>query len=162
MARGRPRKSQREKQIEGSHAKMSVEVFAPHGAPFVPVHLSEDAQVCAEHIIRNFSAKHISSLDSYMLAVFATAWAWHKAAVDAMSAPGWEPVTSREDHDGVTRKVVSPWFKILNEQARLMNSIASKLFLSPADRTALLNADQAPSKFDGMFGRKKDFAGLAS
>lgn len=154
MARGRPRKSAREKLIEGSHAKMSVEVFAPPGTPFVPEYLSEDAQICAEHIIRNFSAKHISSLNSYMLAVFATAWAWHKRAVHAMSAPGFEPVMSREDHDGVTRKVVSPWFKILNEQSRLMNAIAPKLFLTPSDRTALLSADEEPSKFDGLFGRK--------
>ena len=154
MARGRPRKSQREKQIEGSHAKASVEIFAPHGVAFVPEHLSDDAQACAEHIIRNFSAKHISSLDSYMLAVFATAWAWHKQAVHVMSDPGFKPVDERKDHDGVTRKVISPWFKIANEQARLMNAIAPKLFLTPSDRQALLNEGEKPSKFDGLFGRK--------
>jgi hypothetical protein len=80
MSKGRPRKSPQEKLLEGSRAKIQVEVFAPHGAPFVPEHLNDDAQACAEHIIRSFSTKHISGLDSYCLAVFAAAWAWHKAA----------------------------------------------------------------------------------
>jgi phage terminase small subunit len=161
MPRGRPRKSAREKLIEGSHAKISVEIFKPVGTPFVPEHLSDDAQACAEHIIKNFPAKNISSLDSYVLAVFATAWAWHKAAVHVMSAPDFEPVVTRTDKNDITRNLPNPWFKILNEQARLMNAIAPKLFLTPSDRTALLRADEAPSKFDGLIGRK-DFAGLAS
>jgi len=156
MPRGRPRKSAREKKLEGSrHAKRAIEVFTPAGQPFVPEHLSNDAQVCAEHIIRNFSAKHISSIDSYILSVFATAWAWHKRAVHVMSAPGFEPVISREDHDGITRQLPNPWFKILNEQARLINALAPKLFLSPSDRQTLLGIGQElPSKFDGLFGHK--------
>lgn len=154
MARGRPRKSQREKQLEGSHAKASVEIFKPTGMPFVPEHLSDDAQACAEHIIKNFSAKHLSSLDSYVLALFATAWAWHKHATHVMSAPGFEPIVSRKGHDGVVGKVVNPWFKILNDQARLINAIAPKLFLTPSDRHMLLGADERPSKFDGLLGPK--------
>ena len=54
MSRGRPRKSVKEKLLEQSRAKIQVEVFAPPGAPFVPDHLNEDAQACAEHIIQNF------------------------------------------------------------------------------------------------------------
>ena len=161
MPRGRPRKSAREKLIEGSHAKISVEIFKPVGMPFVPEHLSEDAQACAEHIIKNFSAKNISSLDSYVLSVFATAWAWHKHAAHVMSDPGFEPVVTQTDKNGITRNLPSPWFKILNEQARLMNTIAPKLFLTPSDRTALVRAGDEPSKFDGLIGRK-DFTGLAS
>jgi phage terminase small subunit len=90
MPKGRPRKFPQEKLLEGSRAKIQVEVFAPHGAPFVPEHLNDDAQACAEHIIRSFSTKHISGLDSYCLAVFAAAWAWHKAAVHEMSSPGFK------------------------------------------------------------------------
>jgi phage terminase small subunit len=100
MSKGRPRKSPQEKLLEGSRARVQVEVFAPHGAPFVPEHLNDDAQACAEHIIRSFSMKHISSLDSYALAVFAAAWAWHKAAVHAMSAPGFQAVETRHDKNG--------------------------------------------------------------
>ena len=48
----------------------------------------------------------------------------------------------------------NPWFKILNEQARLMNTIAPKLFLTPADRQTLLGRGEQPSKFDGLLGPK--------
>jgi hypothetical protein len=100
MPKGRPRKSPQEKLLEGSRAKVQVEVFAPHGAPFVPEHLNDDAQACAEHIIRNFSSKCISAIDGYCLAVFAAAWAWHKAAVHEMSSPGFNPVEVRHDKNG--------------------------------------------------------------
>jgi hypothetical protein len=55
----------------------SGQVFIPQGAPFVPEHLN-DAQACAEQIIRHFKTKMLTAPDSYMLAVFATAWSWHK------------------------------------------------------------------------------------
>jgi hypothetical protein len=100
MPKGRPRKSPQEKLLEGSRDKIQVEVFAPHGAPFVPDHLNEDAQACAEHIIRNFSSKCISAIDSYCLAVFAAAWAWHKRAVHEMSSPVFNPVEVRHDKNG--------------------------------------------------------------
>jgi hypothetical protein len=82
--------------LEESRAKIQFEVFAPHGAPFVPAHLNDDALACAEHIIKNFSPKCISSLDSYCLAVFAAAWGWHKRAVHAMSPPDFQPVVTRK------------------------------------------------------------------
>jgi hypothetical protein len=90
---------------------ISVEIFAPHGMAFVPEHLMEDAQVCAEHIVTNFSAKHIGSIDSYILAVFATAWAWHKLAVHAMSGPDFQPVVTRTDKNGITRQLPNPGLK---------------------------------------------------
>ena len=156
MPRGRPRKSLQEKLIEGSRAKLQVEVFTPPGAPFVPEHLTDDAQTCAEHIIANFSAKHISSIDSYALAVFATAWSWHKHAVHVMSDPSFQPIVSRKDGDGTTRSLPNPWFKILNEQARVMATMAPKLFLTPADRQTLLGpGERKPSKFDGLISPTK-------
>jgi hypothetical protein len=96
MPKGRPRKSPQEKFLEGSRARIQVEVFTPRGAPFVPAHLNDDAQACAEHIIKNFSPKCISSLDSYCLAVFAAAWGWHKRAVHEMSPPDFQPVVTRK------------------------------------------------------------------
>jgi phage terminase small subunit len=132
MPRGRPRKSPREKALEGSRSPTKVvEIFAPRGLPFVPDHLNDDAQQCIRHIIANFSSKHISSVDSYALSVFAVAWAWHKHAVQVMSEPGFEPVIGRTDKNGQSRVIPSPWFKILNEQARLMNSIAPKTIFNP-------------------------------
>lgn len=154
MPVGRPRKSRKEKIMEGSHAKLQVEVFTPRGAPFVPDHLSEDAQACAEHIIKNFSAKHITALDSYVLSVFAVAWAWHKAAVHHMSSPDFAPVITRMDKHGTAVRCPNPWFKIMDAQARTMLKVAPLLFLSPRDRCLLEGVGQAQpkSKFDGLLG----------
>ena len=82
------------------------------------------------------------------------AWAWHKHAAHAMSAPDFEPVVTRTDKNGITRTMPNPWFKILNEQARLMNTIAPKLFLTPSDRHTLLGRGEQASKFDGLLGPK--------
>lgn len=164
MAVGRPRKSAQEKLIEGSRAKIQYEVFAPHGVPFIPDHLNEDAQACAEHVIKNFSAKHITSLDSYVLAVFAAAWAWHKAAVHIMSAPDFEPVVTRIDKHGNEIRCPNPWFRIMNEQARMMLQTAPKLFLTPRDRHILegVGQDKQRSKFDGLLGQTESSDSLSN
>ena len=62
--------------------------------------------------------------------------------------------SKRKSEFCITRNLPNPWFKILNEQARLMNAIAPKLFLTPSDRHMLLGADERPSKFDGLLGPK--------
>jgi phage terminase small subunit len=155
MPRGRPKKSPREKLLEGSRVRTAiVEVFAPHGVPFIPDHLNDDAQSCARHIIANFSSKHISAIDSYVLSVFCSAWAWHKYASQVMAAPDFEPVIERVDKRGYARFIISPWFQILNEQARVMTMVGAKLYLTPADRHQLDNMgqDQPKSKFEGHFG----------
>lgn len=159
---GRPRKSPDERRIEGNRSRtpIPVELFTPEGAPFVPEHLSEDAQVCAEFILRSFKTKHLSAPDSFALAAFATAWAWHKAATHAMNAPDFMPVI-----EGSTgQQVPSPWFKILNEQARVMLSFATKLYLTPADRASLAGAvqEQPKSKFDGLLGQSGSSPSLSS
>lgn len=154
MPRGRPRKPLAEQLKAGARPRVGglgieIEVFNPPGAPFVPDHLHEDAQACAEHIIRHYDAKRISSIDSYVLAVFASAWAWHKAAVHAMNDPDFQPVLPATE----TREArMSPWFKILNEQAHIMMQVATKLYLTPADRHVFRLSDlsQKESKFDGL------------
>ena len=164
MPRGRPKKSPQEKILEGSRRQIQVEIFAPMGLPFVPDHLGEDAEACAEHIIKNFSAKHISSIDSYVLAIFAAAWAWHKHAVHVMSAPDFQPLVEVKDKQGNTRQAPSPWFKILNEQARVMMSVAPKLYLTPADRHSLqgVGQEKPKSKFDGLIGLNESSNSLSS
>lgn len=155
---GRPRKSPEEKRIEGNRSRrpIPVEIFVPSGAPFVPEHLSDDAQGCAEHIIRNFPAKRLGAPDSYALAAFATAWAWHKAATHAMNAPDFKPII-----EGSTGSPIqNPWFKILGQASSTMLQYASKLYLTPADRAALVvvGEEKPKSKFDGLRGQ----SGLSS
>jgi phage terminase small subunit len=150
---GRPRKSPAERLLDGNPGKrpIPVDVFTPEGAPFVPDHLSEDARKCAEFIIRTFRTKRLSAPDSYGLAAFATAWAWHKRATHALSTPGFAPIVTRKSGS----QIPNPWFRILNEQSRVMLSWAQKLYLTPADRAqlGLTVGEQRKSKFDGLMGR---------
>jgi phage terminase small subunit len=150
---GRPRKSPDERRLDGnpSRTAIPVDVFTPEGAPFVPDHLHEDAQVCAEHIIRTFKTKRLTAPDSYVLSAFATAWAWHKAAAHEMNDPAFKPIVT----GSTGQEVVNPWFKILNEQARIMLAFAAKLYLTPADRAGLPSGDQQQpaSKFAGLIGQ---------
>lgn len=149
---GRPRKSPDEHRLNGNPGKrpIPIDIFVPEGAPFVPDHLSDDAQACAEHIIRSFKTKRLTAPDSYALSAFAVAWAWHKAATHAMNAPDFEPIVPGPKDS----MVQNPWFKILNQQSLIMKAWAAKLYLTPADRAALKGVDpeKPRSKFDGLTG----------
>lgn len=148
---GRPRKSPLEKRLDGNPGRREIiaDIVVPEGAPFVPEHLPEDAQACAEHILKSFKAKTFTAPDSYALAAFATAWAWHKAATHEMASPDFQPIVP-----GSTGNFApNPWFRILNDQARVMLAYAPKLYLTPADRAGLRGLEDRPkSKFEGLLG----------
>lgn len=160
--RGPAGKAPDEKRLEGNpgQRRIPVDVFTPEGAPFVPDHLSEDATACAEHILRCFKTKRITAPDSYALAAFATAWAWHKAATHEMNSPDFAPLI-----DGSTgQKVMSPWFKILNDQAGVMLRYAGRLYLTPADRASIagVGEEKPRSKFDGLIEQSGSSRSLSS
>jgi phage terminase small subunit len=143
---GRPRKSPDERLIEGNRSRtpIPVDVYVPEGAPFVPEHLSDDAQACAELIIRSFKVKRLSAPDSYALAMFAGWWAWAKEAQHRMNDPEFGPVSS----GSTGQPAVNPWFKILAEASREMRAWGTKLYLSPADRAGLaVDGEKPKSKF---------------
>ncbi len=123
----------------------------PEGDAFVPPHLHEDAQACVEMIKRSMPKGVYSTLDSFALSAFATAWAWHKHAAHEMNAPDFQPVDV--DEKGVARP--SPWFRILNSQSAEMRSWGDRLGLTPSARANLrLPGPDAPkSKFDGLVGQ---------
>lgn len=149
---GRPRKSPHEERLDGNPTKRRIidDIVVPEGVPFVPEHLHEDAQACAEHILASFKTKGMTAPDSYALAAFAMAWAWHKAASHATAAPDFEAIITNAQGN----LIPNPWFKILNEQARVMLAYAQKLYLTPADRAGLRGAVEQPkSKFDGLLGQ---------
>lgn len=151
--RGPAGRSPDEKRLSGNPGKRAIpiEIFTPEGAPFVPEHLSDDAQECADFIIRMFKTKRLAAPDSYALAAFSVAWSWHKAAAHKMNAPDFKPVVTGSNGN----KVPNPWFKILNDQSRVMLAWAAKLYLTPADRSSLASADQEKpvSKFAGLIGQ---------
>lgn len=130
-----------------------VEIFTPEGEPYIPEHLNEDAKTCAQTIIDMFAkTNHLTKPDSYIISVFANAWAWHKAATEEINRDGFEPIV--ENRRGGQKP--NPWFQIMREQAVLMLACSTRLYLSPADRMTLNIAHQrdiAESKFAGLIGR---------
>lgn len=158
---GRPRKSPDDRRLEGNRSKspIPVDIFVPEGAPFVPEHLSDDAQACIEHIVRCFKTKRLSGPDTYALSAFAVAWAWHKAATHEMNAPGFEPVIKNVQGN----LVPNPWFTVLNTQAKVMLAYATKLYLTPVDRAGLATSltEKPKSKFDGLLGEQTESSPLS-
>jgi phage terminase small subunit len=127
-------------------------MFVPEGGTaFAPEHLHEDAQACIEHILRCYGKfKEVKEIDTYALSTFATAWAWHKAAVHRMNARDFEPITKTSRGHG---EVPNGWFKILWESSRVMTSLMGKLFLSPQDRyVPSAGKVESSGKFAGLLG----------
>lgn len=139
--------------LEGNPGKRAIEEFGieAQGEPFIPDHLSDDAQGCIEVIRRSMPAKVYSALDSFLLAAFGTAWAIHKQAAHEINSPDfeWTVVNSAGS------LAPNPWLKILNGQAQLIASLGDRLGLDPKSRAALKlpGAKQQRSKFDGLIGR---------
>lgn len=151
-ARGPRKKLPQLSKLDGNPGRRPIEDFGieAQGEPFVPEHLSDDAQGCIEVIRRSMPPKVYSALDSFLLAAFGHAWSVHKAAVLEMNQPDfqWLVATAR----GVQ---ANPWIKIVNSQAQLLASLGDRLGLDPKARAALKlpAARQQRSKFDGLIGQ---------
>lgn len=120
------------------------------GEPFIPDHIQDDAKACVELIRQSMPPTVYSKLDSFALTAFSVAWAWHKAATEAMQDEDFKAVTL----GSTGQETVNPWFKILNEQSRLMQSWGDRLGLDPKARRDLTALDQEKpkSKFGGLTG----------
>jgi phage terminase small subunit len=101
------------------------------GEPFVPDHLSDDAKAMVEMIRTSMPPGVYSRLDTFALAIFATAWSIHKRAVQEAQRRPLDPV----------------WARIMRQQARIMNTYSAKLGLDPISRSTL-HVPRPPSKFD--------------
>lgn len=148
--------------LKGNPSKREIidPSIVPEGAPFIPPHLPEDAQACIEQVKRAMPPSVYTSVDSYALSAFATAWAWHKYATHHMASPEFVAVT--KDEKGVERP--SPWFRILNASSAEMRSWGDRLGLTPAARANLKLPGQGEkqSKFDGLVALKTSSRSLSS
>jgi phage terminase small subunit len=156
---GTPRKHPIVKKLEGNPGRRPiVEVQVnPAGEVFIPDHLNEDAQACLELLRRYMPLKVYASSDSFALAAFATAWAWHKRATFETQAPDFDPI---EEANGRTQP--HAWFKILFRASEDMRAWGARLGLDPIARAAMkMPKEDAPrSKFEGLLGhnRSSDFS----
>jgi len=152
-ARGPRKKLAALERLEGSPGKRPIEDVGVEalGEPFVPEHLSDDAQGCIEVIKQSMPKNVYSALDSFLLAAFSTAWALHKRATHEVNNPDFQFIVLTPNGC----EVQSPWLSILNKQAALMASLGDRLGLDPKSRAALKlpNARQQKSKFDGLIGQ---------
>lgn len=144
--------------IEGNPSKRPVPepgVVILEGEPFVPPHLSDDAQECVEMIKRMMPPKLYGEVDGFALSAYATAYAWHKYFSHAMSAPDFQ--TMVVGSTGALRP--HPYFKLLKDQSGEMRAWGTRLGLDPAARAALIGLapaapEKPPSKFDGLIKTK--------
>ena len=162
-ARGPRKKLAELERLEGNpgHRKVIEESgIEALGVPFVPEHLADDARGCIEVIKQSMPAKIYSTLDSFLLSAFGTAWAIHKRAALEISNPEFKWIVLNASGS----ETQSPWLKIANAQAQLMASLGDRLGLDPKSRAALKlpNARQQKSKFDGLIGQIGSSPSLSS
>jgi phage terminase small subunit len=120
-----------------------------HGEPFVPEHLMEDARGCLDVIKLSMPSGIYSALDSFNLSNFAVAWAIHKKATIAISAPDFKMTLMNSKGT----EVQNPLIKIVNQQAVVMASLGDRLGLDPRARRALKMPDANQRQTASRFGR---------
>lgn len=104
----------------------------PTGDPICPDYLSDDAKAKWHDIMSSIPPGMITIADAPLLEAYCEAYSAHKQASEELN----------RDKDLLGRRMIvdgrpSPYFKIRNEAARTMISIATRLGLSPADRSGL-------------------------
>src|SRR5262245_5078972 len=150
---GRRRKLATIDRLEGNPSKRMIEESGPEalGDPFIPEHLCDDARGCIEVILASMPRQVYSTLDTFLLSAFATAWALHKRATHEISNPTFVAVAKTKR--GAPAE--SAWLRIASKQAMIMASLGDRLGLDPKSRAALkLPESPRRSKFAGLLGAK--------
>jgi phage terminase small subunit len=137
--------------LDGNPSRRLIEESGPEalGEPFIPEHLCDDARGAIEVIQASMPKQVYSTLDSFLLAAFATAWTLHKRAAHEIAKPDFAFVVKSKRG----APSANAWTRILNQQAALLASLGDRLGLDPKSRAAL-KLTNAPrrSKFDGLLG----------
>jgi phage terminase small subunit len=137
--------------LDGNPSKRLIKASGVDGLgeAFVPAHLLDDAKACIDVIRRSMPPELYRKMDSFHLAAFGMAWAVHKIASEEIARPDFEFIDVRANGS----PMVSPWLKILNEQAHCLVALGDRLGLDPRSRQALRSPEQIkPSKFQGLIG----------
>lgn len=143
--------------LKGNPGKRPVHqpTVKAQGLAFVPEHLHADARACIEVVRDSMPPATYAKVDSFVLGAFATAWAIHKHAVEALAQTDDEgkPINPLVEVGSQGNRVPSPWVKIINQQAQLIASLGDRLGLDPKSRAGLKLPDEKPrSKFEGLTG----------
>lgn len=139
--------------LEGNPGKRAIDAIGLQatGEAFAPAHLHEDAAACFELIKSSMPPDTYAKVDTFALAAFATAWAWHKRATHEANSPTFTPIVVGSKG----QEQPNPWFKILKAMSEEMRTWGDRLGLDPKSRASLKLPDEKPkSKFDGLIGQQ--------
>lgn len=146
MPAGRPSKPTAIKKLEGNPGKRAINHAEPiaTGQPAPPKTMSKAAATIWKRVVGSMPRGVWTGADENLLAAYCEAAALHHEAADKLKT---EPKVSI---GSTGQAVVSPWVKIMADQARLMASLGARLGLDPMARQAI-NApedDKPVSRFD--------------
>lgn len=155
-ARGPKRKSAALEHLDnyphkGRSKKLLQEASTGYGIPFISKHVLEDAKECVVIIQESMPPGIYKTLDSFLLAAYGMAWALHKRACEEIAQDNFEFISVNDKGN----QSVSPWLRILNDQAGLLAKLGDRLGLDPVSRQQVQNrleGSSSQSKFHGLIG----------
>lgn len=141
------------RELEGNPGRLPINHDEPAciGVPVCPEYLSDDARAVWETIMTSVPPGMITVADAPLLTCYCEAVAQHKEA----------SIRLREEKDLLGGRMVtrsgkpSPYLRIMEQSARTMAMLATRLGLSPADRTGIKLTNpqtKAGSKWAGLIG----------
>ena len=136
--------------LEGNPGRLPINNAEPQptGAPACPDYMSDDAKTKWRDIMESIPPGMITIADSPLLEAYCEAWATHKKATELMNV----------SHDLLGDNLTandkpSAYLKIRNDAAKTMASLATRLGLSPADRSGLkLGVPKGQNKWSDLIG----------
>jgi len=147
-----PKKLPALKALEGNPGKRAIDAIGLQatGEAFAPDHLHDHAVACFELIKGSMPPGTYARADTFGLAAYATAWAWHRRATHEMNAPDFKPIV----FGSKGQEQPNPWFKVLKAMSEEMRAWGDRLGLDPKARMALrLPEDKPASKFAGLIAQ---------
>ena len=94
---GRPRKAPEARRLEGNPGERVIPetAIAAIGSVVAPEHLDDGAKACLEMINQSLPPKTYASCGAFLLSAYATAWAEHNPAVEALKTETWVSIGSQ-------------------------------------------------------------------
>ena len=143
MPAGRPSKPSAIKKLEGDPGKRAINKAEPvaSGLPSPSKLMSKGAAAIWKRLTGSMPAGVWTGADENLIAAYCEAAALHHEAADRLKTEPKVVVGS------TGQAVVSPWVKIMADQARLMASLGARLGLDPLARQAInaTTEDEKPS-----------------
>jgi len=153
MARGRRKKPDILKKLEGNAGKRALNGDAPipEGSLKMPIYVIGYAAEVWTQVVDSMPNELYASCDTAMLAAFCVAVGQFREATEMVAEKGLTIVTS----DGEIK--AHPVLSAQNKAILIISTLGSKLGLDPASRSSLKMppAIKASSKFAGLMGEKQ-------